>query len=345
MLFCELNHSKCKTYLVACENSRRAALVDPVRERIDRYLSLLAYKGLQLDYVIDTHTHADHRTACFDLKELLGVPLMMHRQAPAPKVDLHMEDGESLMVGKLAMKVLYTPGHTPDSISLLFDGRVLTGDNLLIRGTGRTDFAGGDPGAQYDSITEKLFALPDETLVFPAHDYRGNTHSSIGEEKRLNPRLVGKTREEYIEIMNNLKLALPDKIQEVLQPNQTALDDDRISFPSLAQLNQVHQLTPHELQALLLTPAPPLLLDVREEEEFHGELGHIPNSRLIPLKQLSARAVELEGWKDKPVVAICRAGVRSATAAAILIGLGFTQVSNLKGGMLDWKDGDYPIDR
>jgi rhodanese-related sulfurtransferase len=256
-----------------------------------------------------------------------------------------MEDGESLMVGKVAMKVLYTPGHTPDSISLLFDGRVLTGDNLLIRGTGRTDFAGGDPGAQYDSITEKLFALPDETLVFPAHDYRGNTHSTIGEEKRLNPRLVGKTRAEYVEIMNNLKLALPDKIQEVLQPNQTALDDDRISFPSLAQLNQVHQLTPHELQALLLTPAPPLLLDVREEEEFHGELGHIPNSRLIPLKQLSARAGELEGWKDKPVVAICRAGVRSATAAAILIGLGFTQVSNLKGGMLDWKDSDYPIDR
>jgi glyoxylase-like metal-dependent hydrolase (beta-lactamase superfamily II)/rhodanese-related sulfurtransferase len=345
MLFCELNQSKCKTYLVVCEDSRRAALVDPVRERFDRYLSLLAYKGLRLDYAIDTHTHADHRTACFDLKELLGVPLVMHRQAPAPKVDIHLADGESLMVGKIAIKVLHTPGHTPDSISLLFGGRVLTGDNLLIGGTGRTDFPGGDPGAQYDSITGKLFALPDETLVFPAHDYRGNAHSTIGEEKRLNPRLVGKTREDYIETMNNLTLALPDKIQEVLQPNQTALDDDRIAFPSLTQLNQVHQLTPHELQALLRAPARPLLLDVREEEEFHGELGHIPNSRLIPLNQLSARAGELGGWKDKPVVAICRAGVRSATAAAILIGLGFTQVSNLKGGMLEWTDRDFPIDR
>jgi rhodanese-related sulfurtransferase len=123
------------------------------------------------------------------------------------------------------------------------------------------------------------------------------------------------------------------------------LDDDRIAFPSLAQLNQIHQLTSHELQALLRAPAPPLLLDVREEEEFHGELGHIPDSRLIPLKQLSMRAGELEDWKDKPVVAICRAGVRSATAAAILIGLGFTHVSNLKGGMLDWTDRGNPIDR
>ncbi len=332
-----MNRSKCKTYLIACETSRRAALVDPLREKIERYLALLAYEGLKLDYVIDTHTHADHRTATFELRDLLGVLAVMHRRAPAPKVDIHVDDGEPLTVGELTIKFLHTPGHTPDSMSLLLEDRVLTGDNLLIRGTGRTDFAGGDAAAQYDSITKKLFTLPDETLVFPAHDYRGNTHSTIGEEKRLNPRLAGKTREEYIEIMNNLSLALPDKIQEVLQPNQSAVDDDRIAFPSLAELNKVHELTPEELDRMLSTSDPPLLLDVREEEEYRGELGHIQGSRLIPLKELSTRTAELEAWKDKPIGAVCRAGVRSTTAAAILIGLGFTQVSNLKGGMLDWK--------
>lgn len=345
MLFRELNRGKCKSYLIACEQSHRAALVDPIREKVDRYLAFLAYHGLKLEAVIDTHTHADHRTASFELKELTGAKVVMDRRAPAPRVDIHVENGDRIPVGEVRIQVLHTPGHTPDSMSLYTEGRVCTGDNLLIRGTGRCDFAGGDAGEQFDSITGKLFALPDDTLVFPAHDYRGNTRSTIGEEKRFNPRITGRTRGEYIELMNNLGLPLPDKIQEVLQPNQSALDDDRLRFPSLGELNQVRQLTPHQVQSLLGAFPAPVLLDVREPEEYTGELGHIAGSILIPLKDLPSRGGELEGYKDRHVIAICRAGVRSTTAAAILTGLGFEHVSNLKGGMLDWNNHNLPVER
>ncbi|HEY3303693.1 MAG TPA: MBL fold metallo-hydrolase [Candidatus Binatia bacterium] len=345
MLFRELNHGKCKTYLIACENTRKAALIDPVREKIDRYLAILAYYGCRLDAVIDTHSHADHRTASFDLCGLTGAKVIMHRRAPAPHVEIHVDDGQRHRIGDIELQVLYTPGHTPDSMSVFTEGRVFTGDTLLIRGTGRSDFAGGDSGEQFDSITQKLFRLPDETLVFPAHDYRGNSHSTIGEEKRFNPRISGRTREEYIALMNNLGLPLPDKIQEVLQPNQSALEDDRIAFPTLAKLSQVRQMTPKEVQGLLGAAAPPFLVDVREPEEYDGELGHIPGSVLMPLKDLSARAAELEPSKERHVIVVCRAGVRSTTAAAILVGLGFEHVSNLKGGMLEWNDQNLPVER
>ncbi len=345
MIFRELNQGKCKTYLIACENSHRAVLVDPVREKVERYLAFLAYHGLKLEEVIDTHTHADHRTATFDLNELVGARIIMHRRAPAPHVDIHVEDGDTVNVGDIAIKILHTPGHTPDGVSLFVRDRVLTGDTLLIRGTGRADFAGGDAGQEFDSITQKLFQLAEETLVFPAHDYRGNTYSTIGDEKRLNPRVSGRTREEYIDLMNSLHSCLPDKIQEVLQPNQSALDDDRIAFPGLAELNEVNQLMPQEVQTLVSTPSPPLLLDVREPDEYTGELGHIPGSLLISLKDLPARASDLDAYKSRHIIAICRAGVRSTTAAAILTGLGFEHVSNLKGGMVDWNDQGLPVTR
>jgi glyoxylase-like metal-dependent hydrolase (beta-lactamase superfamily II)/rhodanese-related sulfurtransferase len=344
-MFRELNRGKCKTYFLACEKNRKAALIDPVKENVDRYLAILAYFDCKLDAVIDTHTHADHRTGSFDLGDLTGAKVLMHRKAPAPRVDVHVEDGERITVGDVEFNVLHTPGHTPDSISLHVEDRVLTGDTLLIRGTGRTDFPGGDPGDQFDSITQKLFRFPDETLVFPAHDYRGNSHSTIGDEKRFNPRVSGRTREAYIELMNNLSLCLPDKIQEVLQPNQSALDDDRIAFPTLAELSQVSQLDTKEVLALLSASPPPLVVDVREPEEYTGELGHIPGSVLIPLKELPARAHELEQHKGRPFIAVCRAGVRSTTAAAILTGLGFEQVWNLKGGMLDWHDQNLPVEQ
>jgi glyoxylase-like metal-dependent hydrolase (beta-lactamase superfamily II)/rhodanese-related sulfurtransferase len=345
MIFRELNRGKCKTYLIASEKERTALLIDPIREKVDRYLAFLAYHGLRLEAVIDTHTHADHRTASVDLKELTGAKVIMHRKAPAPHVNVHVDDGDKISCGEVQLGVLYTPGHTPDGISLFSGDRVLTGDTLLIRGTGRCDFAGGDAGEQYDAITQKLFALPDETLVFPAHDYRGNAHSTIGEEKRLNPRVTGRTREKYIDLMNHLGLPLPDNIQEVLQPNQSAMDDDRLRFPSLSELNQVRQLTPHLVQALTESSPAPIIVDVREPEEYTGELGHISGSILVPLKDLSSRAEELGKYKDRQVIAVCRAGVRSTTAAAILTALGFEQVSNLKGGMLDWNNAGLPVER
>lgn len=345
MLLTELNRGKCKTYLVACEEARVAALIDPLRDHLERYLAVLAYRRLELVAAIDTHTHADHRTGCFDLKALTGAPVVMHRAAPAPRVDRHVDDGDTLALGTLALRFLATPGHTPDGMCVLADGHVFTGDTLLIRGTGRADFPGGDAGAQYDSIVGKLFALPDDTVVLPAHDYRGNTRSTIGEERRANPRLAGKSRAEYVVLMRNLGLPLPDKIQEVLQPNQSALDDDALKYPSLAQLNEVRQLAPREVAALRAGAAAPLLLDVREPEEFHGELGHVPGSVLVPLKELARRTDELAAHKERLVVAVCRAGVRSTTAAAILTSMGFEHASNMKGGMLAWTDQGLPIER
>ncbi len=342
MIFRELNQSSCKTYLVACESTRSAALIDPIKEEVGRYAAVLAYHGLKLQYSIDTHTHADHRSGVHDLKELLGGHVVMHERAPSPRVDLHVHDGDRLLLGELELKILYTPGHTPDSISVFLGDRVLTGDTLLIGGTGRTDFAGGDPGAQYDSITEKLFSLPDDTVVYPAHDYRGRTSTTIGTEKRTNPRIAGKSREQYIELMNNLGLPLPDKIQAVLQPNQCGLDANVIPFPSLEQLNQVREISPIELARRLNEPHPPVVLDVREEHEvYHGELGRIPGCHHIPLKELPTRRQELEQFKDKVIVTVCRAGVRSAIAAALLKSYGF-EAYNLSGGMVDWKAAGFP---
>jgi len=343
--FPELNCGKCKTYLVACPATRKALLIDPLREHLSRYLAFLAYHQLKLDAIVDTHTHADHPTGSFQLKELTRARLVMHRRAPAPAVDEHVEQGSSLAVGEITLEVLHTPGHTPDSISLHAGDRVFTGDVLLIGGTGRADFAGGDAGQQYDSITERLFVLPDATLVFPAHDYRGNTHTTIGWEKRHNPRIMGRTRAQYVALMASLNFPMPDKIQEVLQPNQSAIEDDKAKFPDLAQLNKVRQLTANEVCALLAGPHPPLVIDVREPNEYDGPLGHIAGSMLIPLRELASQAGGIEQHKERAIIAVCRSGVRSTTAAAILEGMGFETVYNLKDGMIEWNDHKLPVER
>lgn len=343
--FPELNRGKCKSYLVACERTRKALIIDPVRENVGRYVALLAYHQLKLDGIIDTHTHADHPTGGPALRELIEARLIMHRRAPTPAANEHVEHGDTIRCGDAELKVLYTPGHTPDSLSLYAGDRVFTGDVLLIGGTGRADFAGGNSGSQYDSITQHLFTLPDATLVFPAHDYRGNTSSTIGHEKRHNPRVAGRTRDEYVALMASLNFPLPEKIQEVLQPNQSAIDDDKTKFPELTQLNSVRQLTVDEVSALLASGNPPLLLDVREPAEYRGELGHIRGSELIPLRELAGRAGELEPYRDRTIIAVCRSGVRSTTAAAILAGMGYERVCNLKDGMVEWNDRGLPVER
>ncbi|MDB5107434.1 MAG: fold metallo-hydrolase [Candidatus Binatus sp.] len=344
MSFSELNFLKCKTYLGVSEATGKAVLIDPVREKIERYLGVLTYRGLKLDLIVDTHTHADHRSGAYELSELTGAPVAMHRLAPAPHVKIHVEDGDVIKVGDLQIRVLHTPGHTPDSISLYAEGRVFTGDVLMIHGTGRCDFAGGDPGDSYDAITHKLFPLPDETIVLPAHDYRGHTQSTIGEEKQSNPRLASKTRAAYVDLMNHLGLPLPDGIQEAMQPNQSDVDSSAFAFPNLAQLSGVRQLSTGELVARLKAGTPPLLIDVREPAEYQGDLGHIAGSRSVPLREFSDRSSELAALKDREIVAVCRVGMRSATAAAILTGLGCEHVWNLRGGMLEWNDAGLPVE-
>jgi len=341
----ELNGSQCKCYLLACPVTRHAVLVDPHADYIDRYIACLAYRRLTLDLLIDTHTHADHLSGTRMLKQLLDVPVAQHLKAPNPSVDRHLEDRDEIDCGQLSIQVLHTPGHTPDSVSLYLRGYVLTGDVLLVGGTGRADFAGGDAGEQYDSITGRLFSLPDDTVVLPGHDYRGNTSSTIGAEKRGNPRVAGRTRQQYIDLMQSIDFPLPGKIQEVLQPNQSAINDDGVDFPDLARLNAVLQREPRAVRDELAGFGAPHLIDVREDAEYTGELGHIPGSTLLPLKRLQFEMDKLGVDKDEPLVVVCRSGVRSTTAAAMLTGMGYTRVSNLRGGMLAWRDAGYEVER
>lgn len=343
MIIRELNGTSCKSYLVADDAARRAIIIDPLREKVDRYLALLGYLQLKLELLIDTHTHADHRSGCWELRFLTDAKVAMQRWAPSPAVDRHLDDGDALAIGNLTARVLHTPGHTPDGMSIVIGGHVFTGDTLFIGGSGRTDFAGGDAGAQFDSITNKLFALPDETVLHPGHDYRGNTYSTIGQEKRSNPRVAGRSREDYIHLMTHLGLAPPQNIQEVLQPNQSAIEGGELNFPAWTDLKQVKEVTADELSQNVMIAEDLLLVDVREAEEYTGEFGHIAGSQLLPLRELVDGIGEVCNEKDRQIITVCRAGMRSATAAAILAQMGFKNVRNLRGGMLAWTDAGLPV--
>jgi len=207
------------TYLIADETTRQAALVDSVREQVDRDLQLLRDLGLQLEYVLDTHTHADHVTGAGLLREATGA-MTVAGPTGAPCANRKVRDGDVIQLGSITVRVLETPGHTDESVSYLVGDRVLTGDSLLIRLAGRTDFQNGNAELLYDSITQKLFTLPDDTLVYPGHDYRGFTVSTIGEEKSWNARIAGKTKQEFVAIMGSLGLPEPKRIREAVPANR-----------------------------------------------------------------------------------------------------------------------------
>ncbi|WP_416676522.1 MBL fold metallo-hydrolase [Egbenema bharatensis] len=209
------------TYLVADLNTKEAALIDPVIEQVERDFKLLHELGLTLKYCLETHVHADHVTGTGKLRELTHCQGIVPVNAQVACADHLIQHGEVLQVGAIAIRAIATPGHTDSHMAYLVNGdRVLTGDALFIRGCGRTDFQSGDAGVLYDSITQTLFTLLDDTLVYPGHDYRGHTVSTIGEEKQWNPRLVGRTREQFIELMNHLNLPNPQKIMEAVPANE-----------------------------------------------------------------------------------------------------------------------------
>ena len=222
MIFRQLSEPDTSTlsYLLACERSRRALLIDPVAVEVDNYIELLGTLRLQLIYTLETHVHADHITGAGLLREKIGSKSVVHRDAGASCADLLVTDGVLLQVGDIEIRVLHTPGHTSGCVSYALPDRVFTGDALLIGGCGRTDFQQGDAGQLYDSIHGKLFTLPPDTLVYPGHDYNGNTVSTIRQEMQKNPRLGGgKSREAFITLMNELKLPYPKHIDSALPAN------------------------------------------------------------------------------------------------------------------------------
>tara|TARA_B100000965_G_C19560402_1_gene744208 strand:- start:418 stop:1107 length:690 start_codon:yes stop_codon:yes gene_type:complete len=213
------NISSTYTYVISSGQGREALIIDPVLEKVDQYIKLLNELDLKLVKVIDTHIHADHVSGIGELRKKTKCITLMGERAPADIVSMYVKDNEKIQIEKIELKTLYTPGHTDDSYSFLMNDRVFTGDTLLIKGTGRTDFQNGDPYDSYNSIFERLLKLPEDTLIYPAHDYKGENVSTIGEEKKFNPRLQVSSAEEYASIMNNLNLSSPEMMDIAIPKN------------------------------------------------------------------------------------------------------------------------------
>src|SRR6202048_4790706 len=270
MIFRQLfdNTSGTYTYLLASRRGGEALIIDPVLERVDRYIQLVRELDLRLVKAADTHLHADHITGLGALRDRTHCVTVMGERSKVDVVSMRLSEGDKLTIEGVALDVLYTPGHTDDSYSFLLQDRVFTGDTLLIRGTGRTDFQNGNARAQYDSIFNRLLKLPDETLVFPAHDYNGDTVSTIGEERRYNPRLQVRSIDEYVELMGNLNLPNPKLMDVVIPANMhVGLQQDELAKQGLA-------LNAREAIESLGRPDV-LLVDLRETSERakHGMLA------------------------------------------------------------------------
>jgi sulfur dioxygenase len=339
------------TYLLADSRTREAVLIDPVFEHVRRDGALIEELDLKLSYTLDTHVHADHVTGAWMMKQRLGSRIAVSKTSGAEGADRYLNAGEKIAFGDRHVEVRATPGHTNGCVSYVLDdkSRAFTGDCLLIRGSGRTDFQQGNPHTMYHSVHEQLFTLPDDCLLFPAHDYRGLTVTSVAEEKRFNPRLGAEHNEgDFVGYMSNLQLAHPKQIDIAVPANLKcgAPEGGRMPpkdpdwAPLALSTAGVWEMQP---QWLAENRNAAQVIDVREPAEFAGPLGHIPGAKLIPLSQLASRAGEIP--KDRPIVAVCRSGARSAQATTILRKAGFDKVANLTGGMLRWNEEKLPVER
>jgi len=331
------------TYLIASRHGGEALIIDPVLERVDRYLQLVRELDLKLVKAVDTHLHADHVTGLGALRDRTHCITVMGEQTHADVVSMRVAEGDGIEIEGLRLDVLYTPGHTDDSYSYLWGDRVFTGDTLLIRGTGRTDFQNGDPRAQYESLFNKLLKLPDDTMVYPAHDYKGDTVSTIGEEKQFNPRLKVKSIDEYVELMNNLKLPNPKMMDVAVPANMhVGLHQDAIAKKGWAL---------SATDAIALRGRPDVaIVDLREksEREKHGVIPgslHAPYSALP--EHICPRGMlhELATATGKRIVFYCAFGERSAMAVQAAQDAGLKTACHIQGGIDAWKKANGPLAR
>jgi len=340
MIFEQIETGGCRSYLIGCADTCTAALIDPESSQLDRYLALAARDGLRIRTLVETHTHADHFSASPLLARQLGARVVMHRLSPSPWVDLRVDDGDLLMVGKLRLQVMHTPGHTRDSISLLVEDHLFSGDALLIGGTGRTDLPGGDSGVLYDSLFGKLLTLPPATHVHPAHEYKGRAESTIGDETAHNPRLQAADKAAFITLMGNLNLGMPTHLTEALRTNMSGGKTVAQMLAEAAAL--VPFMSMSELKRRLDAGAEGLVvLDVRERDAF--DAGHIPGAQLLPRGQLELRVNQDLPDPTQRIVACCEFGRISTLAAATLRTMGFQRAVALDGGVKAWREAGYAL--
>ena len=343
------------TYLLGDSASSEALIIDPVFENVRRDVALLRELGLRLSATLDTHVHADHVTGAWLLKQRCGSAIMLSAASAATNADRLLQHGEKVHFGRRHIEVRATPGHTSGCLSYVLDDQSLafTGDCLLIRGCGRTDFQQGNAAQLFRSVREQLLTLPQGCLLYPGHDYRGLTVTSVAEESRFNPRLGGDANEiDFAGYMNHLGLPHP-KLMDIAVPAnlRCGLPDGNVSLPQepgwaplTFTFGGVWEIQPRTLEERLADVSRPLqLVDVREPKEFSDALGHIPGARLMPMSEFASRSHELA--QECPVVTICRSGTRSAQAAVLLQKAGFKAVANLAGGMLRWRAESLPVEQ
>ncbi len=323
------------TYLLASRRGGEALIIDPVLEKVDRYIQLLQDLDLRLIKAVDTHVHADHITGLGALRDKTHCITVMGEQSGVDVVSMRVADGDRIDIEGVSLDVLYTPGHTDDSYSFILPDRVFTGDTLLIRGTGRTDFQNGDPRAQYESIFGRLLKLPDQTLIFPAHDYKGDTVSTIGEEKACNPRLQVKSVDQYVDLMNNLHLPNP-KMMDVAVPANLHM--------GLAQDDVARRgwsLTATQAREIVGRPDV-ALIDLRErrEREKHGVIPgslHAPYPDLQDNVKAGGILHDLAATTHKQLLFYCAFGERSAMAVQAAQDAGLTTARHIQGGIEAWR--------
>jgi glyoxylase-like metal-dependent hydrolase (beta-lactamase superfamily II) len=330
------------SYLLASRRGGEALIIDPVIEKVDRYLQLVRELDLRLVKAVDTHLHADHITGLGALRDRTHCITVMGDKSRVDVVSMRVGDGDRLQIEGVELEVLYTPGHTDDSCCFRMDDRVFTGDTLLIRGTGRTDFQNGDARAQYESIFGRLLRLPDETLVYPGHDYKGDTVSTIGEERRCNPRLQVKSVDEYVELMHNLKLANPKMMDVAVPANmKVGLHQEEIARHGWAR-------TAEQARDMVAQPEV-VLIDLRErsERERHGAIPgslHVPYPVLEESTRPGGMLHALATSTGKQLLFYCAFGERSAMAVQAAQDAGLSSACHLQGGLAAWKAAGGPLE-
>jgi sulfur dioxygenase len=333
------------TYLIADDETHEAVLIDPVIEQLERDLKLVREHGLTLKYILETHVHADHITASLALKQATGAQTAVSLDCNAQGYDRMLEEGNVILFGREEILVIATPGHTPGSVSYLWRDRVLTGDTLLIGGCGRTDFQNGSADSLWLSVTEKLFRLDDQVLVYPGHDYKGRRVSSIGEEKQFNARLAGKNREEFIDIMNNLNLPMPNRLQEAVPANLVGgaglAESDFVRMQVASDRGALLRSVSAQQLAVLAGSGKLHILDVRMPGEFASL--RIAGSVNVPFERLDPPALLARFGADTPLYCVCQTGTRSQLAADRLRAAGFTNVVHVDGGTNAWTSAELPL--